>query len=72
MPLVGLRPPEVLRRPGNVDGSPTFEVWALASLEQWGDDPPQAVYAFGGYTRRDPTSPPRYELGDILPWKAGS
>jgi hypothetical protein len=71
MPLVGPRPPEVLRRPGNTDGSPTFETWTLASLDLWGEVPRQAIYAFGGHTHRDPTVPPRYELGDVLPWKVG-
>lgn len=72
MPLVAARPPEVLRRPGNVDGSPTFEVWALASSDAWDETPRRAVYAFGGLTRRDPIRPPRYEQGDVLPWNSGS
>ena len=66
VPLRSDRPPDILRRPVNVQGSPSFEVWALASTEGWSSG--TATYTFNGYTRRDPLAQLRFDAGDLLPW----
>lgn len=70
MPLLAARPPEVLRRPVNVGGAPSFEEWALESLEEWEADSPVALYRFMGHTRRDPNVRPDLASGRVLPWRA--
>lgn len=69
MPLLAARPPERLRRPVNVDGSPSFEEWVLESLDEWSGVVPVALYRFTGHARRDPNVRPDLESGRVLPWR---
>lgn len=69
MPLLAARPPELLRRPVNLAGSPFFEEWTLESLDEWTAASPVARYRFSGHVRRDPNVRPDPTSGRMLPWR---
>jgi hypothetical protein len=69
MPLLSARPPELLRRPVNVGGSPSFEEWTLESLDEWTGLSPVALYRFTGHSHRDPNVRPDPASGRVLPWR---
>ena len=69
MPLLAAQPPALLRRPVNVNGSPSFEEWRLDSLEEWSGVTPVARYRLSGHVRRDPNVRPDQESGGVLPWR---
>ena len=69
MPLLGARPPEVLRRPVNLAGSPSYEEWTLESLDEWIGETPVAIYRLTGHSRRDPNARPDLASGRVLPWR---
>ena len=69
VPLLGVRPPELLRRPVNDNGMPAFEDWQLESLDEWTAAEPVALYRFLGHSRRDPNVRPDTDSGRVLPWR---
>ena len=69
MPLHAARPPELLRRPVNRNGSPSFEEWRLESLDEWTGVPPVALYRLAGHVHRDPNVRPDLDSGRVLPWR---